>query len=202
MTIYSSQRCLAALGLSLLLGCATSVERTSLNYSPSKLFTSQAPRLSYLTQLKVTDSRTEKSVLSYKRNLEGGLAAPILSNEPIYLVFQNAFTQELLANEVKVVDTQLANQLLVEIVHLTSYARHGIFSGDTIGDLVMVVIIRSQDGNLLFSRKVAVRGIEPNTHFLSAENVRRALNKALEQGIRSLFSDASFKAAIETGKLL
>jgi uncharacterized lipoprotein len=72
----------------------------------------------------------------------------------------------------------------------------GFFSGDAIADLNLSVTVKSQKGDLLYTRQVIAQGTEPNTQLMSGENARLALNRALESGIRSLFADQAFLSAL------
>ncbi|MER0172151.1 MAG: hypothetical protein DU489_16485 [Nitrosomonas sp.] len=80
------------------------------------------------------------------------------------------------------------------------YSDHkmGFFSGDAIADLNMSVTVKSKKGDQLYSRQVVAQGIEPNTQLAGGENAKLALNRALENGMKALFEDQAFLAALVT----
>jgi uncharacterized lipoprotein len=56
--------------------------------------------------------------------------------------------------------------------------------------------VKSSKGELLYTRQVIVQGVEQNVQLATGDNARLALNRALENGMRTLFEDQAFLAAL------
>jgi len=65
----------------------------------------------------------------------------------------------------------------------------------------MTISVKNKNGGILYARDIATQGVEPNTQLMTGNNARLALDRALENGMKLLFEDQAFIAAlIETSK--
>jgi len=60
----------------------------------------------------------------------------------------------------------------------------------------MSVVVKSREGDLVYSKQVIAQGVAPNIQLMTGENAQLARNRALENGMRSLFEDQAFLAAL------
>jgi uncharacterized lipoprotein len=72
----------------------------------------------------------------------------------------------------------------------------GFFSGDAVADFGMSIKVLESSGKTLFSREIVSQGIEPSTQLATGNNAKLALDRALASGIKTLFDDPSFIAAL------
>ena len=75
----------------------------------------------------------------------------------------------------------------------------GLVSGDALAELNMTVAVKTKEGAALFSRQLLATGTQANTMIMGGENAKIALNRALENGMRELFDDKAFQAALQKG---
>lgn len=191
--ILAIAACLAVLNLS---GCALTTDRIALQYNQQQ-GVSQIPGASNVSvNLQVVDQRQDKSKVSSKKNGYGMEMAPIIATEDVAITVRKAIEQELQARGFQLDSDAALVQIAADLTRFYNDHKVGFFSGDAVADLNLFVTVKSKKGNLLYSRQVVAQGIEPNTQLMSGENARLALNRALENGMKSLFDDQSFLSAL------
>jgi uncharacterized lipoprotein len=184
------------LAVALLSGCALTTDRIEIQYTQQQ-GVAQIPDASAVSvAVEVIDQRQEKGKVSSKKNGFGVELAPIVATEEVSITVRGAIEKELQARGFR-----LASQ--ADVVHVSAdltrfYNDHkiGFFAGDAVADLNLSVTVRSKAGGIVYSRQIVAQGVEPNTQLSSGENARLALNRALENGIKSLFEDRSFTSAL------
>lgn len=193
MRLIAITACFVAFSLT---GCALTTDRIELQYKQQQ-GVMQIPGANNISvAVKISDLRQDKSKVSNKKNGYGMEMAPILATEDVTVTIQRAIEQELRARGFQL-DADTAHiQIAGDLIRFYSDHKMGFFSGDAIADLNMSVIVKSRKGSQLYSRQIVVQGIEPNTQLASGENARLALNRALENGMRTLFEDQAFLAAL------
>ena len=72
----------------------------------------------------------------------------------------------------------------------------GFFAGDAVADLNLSVTVKSKNGALLYSKQIVAQGKEANTQLATGNNARIALERALENGMKTLFDDQAFVSAL------
>jgi uncharacterized lipoprotein len=92
-------------------------------------------------------------------------------------------------------DTALV-RITADLTRFYNDHKTGMFASDAVADLNMSVVVKSKKGDLLFSRQIVVQGVEPNTQLMTGKNARLALNRALDNGMTSLFEDQAFLTAL------
>ncbi len=191
--ILAIASCLAVINLS---GCALTTDRIALQYNQQQ-GVSQIPGASNVSvNLQVVDQRQDKSKVSSKKNGYGMEMAPIIAIEDVAVTVRKAIEQELQARGFQLDSDAARVQIAADLTRFYNDHKVGFFSGDAVADLNLFVTVKSKKGDLLYSRQVVAQGIEPNTQLMSGENARLALNRALENGMKSLFDDQSFLSAL------
>lgn len=184
--------------VSSLTGCALTTDRIELQYKQQQ-GVKQIPGANNISvAVKISDLRQDKSKVSNKKNGYGMEMAPILATEDVTVTIQRAIEQELRARGFQLDADAALVQIAADLARFYSDHKMGFFAGDAIADLNMSVTVKSKKGDQLYSRQVVVQGIEPNTQIASGENARLALNRALENGMKTLFEDQAFLAALIT----
>ena len=122
--------------------------------------------------------------------------APIIAIEDVAVTVRRAIEQELRTRGFQLgTDTALV-QITADLTRFYNDHKTGFFAGDAVADINMSVTVKSKKGDLLYTRQIISQGIEPNTQLMSGENARLALNRALENGMKSLFEDQKFLSAL------
>jgi uncharacterized lipoprotein len=187
---------IALLSVIIFSGCALTTDRITLQYNQQQGI-SQIPGASNISvSVKVNDSRPDKSKVSSKKNGYGMEMAPIVAEEDVSITIRNAIEQEIRIRGFRLGSDDALVNVIADLTRFYSDFKIGFFSGDAVADLNMSVIVKSKNGDLLYSRNVVSNGIEQNTQLASGHNARLALNRALENSIKSLFSDQEFLSAL------
>lgn len=187
--------CLPLFASLLLGGCALTTEKIDLQYTP--LPSSQLAGASSVTvNVRVVDQRQDKTKVSSKKNGFGAEMAPIIANEDVAVTVQKAIAQELSARGFQVRPNSGSVIVSSDLIRFYNDHKTGFFAGNAVADLNMVVTVLSKEGRQVFTRTIVAQGIEPNTQLMTGNNARLALNSALTAGMRMLFEDQAFIAAL------
>jgi len=191
--IFAIASCLAVVTLS---GCALTTEQIELQYNQQQ-GVSQIPGANNVSvSVQVADQRQDKSKVSSKKNGFGMEMAPILVTEDVAVTVRRAIEQELRARGFQLGSDAALVQIAADLARFYNDHKTGFFAGDAVADLNMSITVKSKKGDLLYTRQVVAQGIEPNTQLMSGNNARLALNRALENGMKSLFEDQAFLSAL------
>ncbi|MGE5320992.1 MAG: YajG family lipoprotein [Hyphomicrobiaceae bacterium] len=185
--------CAAVVSLS---GCALTTEQIELNYAQQ----ADAPRVTgaenVSVNVQVSDQRLDKSKVSSKKNGFGMEMAPITATEDIAVTVRKAIEKELLARGFTLgADTALV-KVAADVTRFYNDHKMGFFAGDAVADLNMSVTVKSKRGALLFSKQIVAQGMEKNTQLATGNNAKLALERALENGMKTLFEDPAFLSAL------
>lgn len=187
---------IAALASLMFGGCALTTATVDIKYAPQSGVTAVENAKSVICNVQVTDSRSEKVKVSSKKNGWGMEMAQILPAEDVPATFKKAIECELKArgfglgreNSVVTIDAELSK--------FYNDFKLGLFAGDAIAELNMVVTIKNKKGDLLYSHQFVAEGIERNIQLMTGDNAQLALEKALAEGMKKLFADKTFVAAL------
>lgn len=191
--IFAIASCVAVASLS---GCALTTDRIELQYNQQQ-GVAQIPGANNVSvNVQVADQRQDKSKVSSKKNGFGMEMAPILATEDVTVTVRRAIEQELRSRGFQLGSDTALVQIAADLTRFYNDHKTGFFAGDAVADLNMSVTVKSKKGDLLYTRQVIAQGIEPNTQLMTGENARLALNRALENGMKSLFEDQALLAAL------
>lgn len=182
-------------------GCALTTEQIDLSYSSQSGVSTIPGAKAVIVSVQVNDQRQEKSnKVSCKKNGFGMEMAPIIANEDVTVTIRHAMEQELRARGFSIGNHAVVS-ILADLIRFWNDHKTGFFSGDAIADLNMTVSVKNKRGDILYSRQVVTQGVEPSTQLMNGNNARLALDRALENGMKLLFEDKAFIAAlIKTSK--
>ena len=173
-----------------------SIRRIQLQYSQQQGVSPIPGANGVSINVQVADQRQDKSKVSSKKNGYGMEMAPILATEDVALTIRRAIEQELRARGFQLASEAALVQITTGLTRFYNDYKMGFFSGDAVADLNMFVTVKSKNGNLLFAKQVIAQGIEPNTQLTSGGNAKLALDRALENGMKTLFEDQAFLSAL------
>lgn len=190
----------SALAGALLSGCALTTDRIEIQYKQQQ-GVAQIPGASNVpVSVQVNDQRQDKSKVSSKKNGFGMEMAPILAAEDVPVTIRRAIELELRSRGFQIGADASLIQIAADLTRFYNDHKLGFFAGDAVADLNLSVIVRSKQNDVLYSRQIVAQGIEPNTQLMTGENAKRALDRALENGIKYLFEDPAFLAALQVKK--
>lgn len=177
-------------------GCAFTTETIDVSYIPEAGVSRIEGADAISVAVDVTDSRPDKSKVSSKKNGYGMETAPILANEEVAATVRRALTQEINARGFQSGKSPADVKISARVNRLYNDHKLGFFSGDAVADFNMSVEVLGSQGKAVFSRTIASQGTEPNTQLATGGNAKLALDRALASGIKTLFDDPSFIAAL------
>jgi len=185
--------CVAVASLS---GCALTTEQVELNYTQQAGVSRIAGAETVSVNVQVTDQRLDKSKISSKKNGYGMEMAPITAAEDVAVTVRKAIEKELQARGFKPGSDAALVRIAADITRFYNDHKIGFFAGDAVADLNLSVIVKSNSGALLYSKQIIAQGMEKNTQLASGNNAKIALERALENGMKTLFEDRSFVSAL------
>lgn len=183
-------------------GCALTTDRIELKYNQQQGVSQIHGASNISVNVQVADQRQDKGKVSNKKNGFGMEMAPIFATEDVVVTVRRAIEQELQARGFQLSSDAALVRIAADLTRFYNDHKMGFFAGDAVADLNMLVTVKSQKGEQLYSRQIVAQGIEPNTQLSSGENARLALNRALENGMKSLFEDQAFLSALVASSAL
>lgn len=185
----------SGMALVMLSGCALTTDHIQLQYSSQMAAGPLEGANAVSVNVQVLDQRQDKKVGS-KKNGFGMEMAPILATEEVADTVRRAMEQELRSRGFQLGEAQALVQIAADLTRFYNDFKMGMFAGDAVADLNLFVAVKSREGKLLYSRHLAVQGVESNIQLSTGNNARLALNRALENGMKNLFEDKGFIAAL------
>lgn len=191
----------AAAAVAWLSGCALTTDRIDLAYTVPAGIQAEAGATAVTVDVQVTDQRIDKTKVSSKKNGFGAEMAPILANEDVNVTVRRAIEQNLAARGFKLGASPASVQVAAGLSRFYNDHKPGFFAGDAVADLNLAVTVRGRDGSVVYTRQLLAQGTEPNIQLMTGDNARLALNRALDNGMKQLFEDRAFIAALLGRKL-
>ncbi len=185
--------CAAVAGLS---GCALTTEQIAINYTQQAGVAKIAGAENVSVNVQVADQRLDKSKVSSKKNGYGMEMAPITASEDVAVTVRKAIEKELQARGFQLASDSALVKVAADVTRFYNDHKMGFFSGDAVADLNLSVTVKSKSGTLLYSKQIVAQGKEANTQLASGNNARIALERALENGMKTLFDDQAFLSAL------
>jgi len=177
-------------------GCALTTEQIELHYNPQQQVAPVTGANNVSVNVQVTDQRPDKSKVSSKKNGYGMETAPITAAEDVTVTIRKAIEQELHTRGFQLASTDALVLITADVIQFYNDHKMGFFSGDSMADLNMSVTVKSRGGKMLYTKQIVAQGIEKHIQITSGNNARLALDKALENGMKILFEDREFLAAL------
>lgn len=182
--------------LSNLVGCAFVPESIDVRYQKMAKVAVTPEAEGVTVSVQVQDQRQDKSKVSSKKNGWGMETAPITASSDVAETIRAGIEAELNTRGFQVQSSKAQVQVAANLMRFYSDHKLGFFSGDAIAEFNMLVAVKNSSGELLYTRLIGVQGVELNTFLLSGDNAGLALNRALDNGMKALFEDKAFLAAL------
>ena len=185
--------CVAVASLS---GCALTTEQIAINYTHQTGVAKIAGAENVSVNVQVADQRLDKSKVSSKKNGFGMEMAPITATEDVAVTVRKAIEKELQARGFQLASDAALVKVAADVTRFYNDHKMGFFAGDAVADLNLSVTVKSKNGALLYSKQIVAQGKEANTQLATGNNARIALERALENGMKTLFDDQAFVSAL------
>ncbi len=189
-----------SVALLMLTGCALTPETIELRYKQPAGVAQVTGANNISVKVAVADMRQEKTKVGSKKNAYGMEMAPILAAEDVALTVQKAIEGELQARGFKVGSQEALVQIAADLTRFYNDHKLGFPSSESVAELSMLVSLKAKNGSPLYSRLILGKGNEPRVHMLTGANAKLALDRALENGLKILFEDPAFIAALLAAK--
>lgn len=177
-------------------GCALTTEQIEINYAQQAGVSVIKGAENVSVNVQVVDQRLDKSKVSSKKNGYGMEMAPITAAEDVAVTVRKAFEKELQARGFQLGSDAALVRISADLTRFYNDHKMGFFAGDAVADLNMSVNVQSNGGTLLFAKQIVAQGMEKNTQLASGNNARIALERALANGMKTLFDDQDFLSAL------
>lgn len=182
-----------------LFGCALTKEHINLDYVPQTNVEAIRGSEKVNIKLNVTDGRTMRDKVSYKKNAYGMEMGEIITdNDIIELVSKSIKTE--LQNRGFMVDGGDV-EVNIEMIKFYNDFKSGFFAGDASAEIIMGVQVKQKNGNIPYNKTITGAYIEQNIQLATGSNAKKALDGALKDAIPKLMNDQKFIIALmETKK--
>jgi uncharacterized lipoprotein YajG len=184
--------------LMFLSGCALTKENITLEYIPQSNVESIRGSEKVNIKLNVTDGRTMRDKVSYKKNAYGmEMAAIISDNDVIELVGKSIKIE--LHNRGFMVDGGDI-EVNIELIKFNNDFKSGFFAGDAAAEVIMGVRVKQKSGNIPYNKTITGTYVEQDIQLATGSNAKKALDGALKDAIPKLMNDQKFIIALMESK--
>jgi uncharacterized lipoprotein YajG len=187
------------LALSLLTGCALTTAQIPLSYIPQGNVSTLSGAENITVTVVVDDQRDKKDSVGAKKNGFGMDMAPIVATNDVATLLKDAIQTEL-ANRGFNLGTSNTVSVVAELNKFYNDFKVGFWAGDAVAEVTMNILIKNQNGEIIYSKIVSGHGTEPNIQIAGGENARLALNAALKDALGKMFNDTDFIATLLEAK--
>lgn len=173
--------------LMFLSGCALTKEHITLDYVPQSNVEAIRGSEKVNIKLNVTDARTMRDKVSYKKNAYGMEMGEIISDSDVIDLIRKSIITEL-QNRGFIVDSGSTN-VDIELIKFYNDFKSGFFAGDASAEIIMGVQVKQKNGNIPYNKTITGTYVEQNIQLATGSNAKRALDGALKDVIPKLMND-------------
>ncbi len=189
---------LGALAL-LVSGCALTTDKIDVPYQQLGAVSTMAGASAASVSVTAQDGRTShRDRVGTKKNGYGMEMAPIVATNDIPQTVASAVEQTLRAEGYRTEPGHAA--LTVDVLNFYNDFKVGVFTGDAVADVELMVTVRDPANTIVFTRTYDGSGKEADIMMASGSNARAALIKALQNCVNSMVSDQTLHAAIKAAQ--
>jgi uncharacterized lipoprotein YajG len=175
-------------------GCALTKEHITLDYIPQTNIEPIRGSEKVNLKVNVTDARTVRDKVSYKKNAYGMEMAEIISDSDVLQLVAKSVKSELQSRGI-VVDGG-DTEVNIELIKFYNDFKVGFFAGDASGEVIMGVQVKQKNGNIPYNKTVTGSYIEKDIQLSTGNNAKLALEGALKDAIPKLVNDPKFITAL------
>jgi uncharacterized lipoprotein YajG len=185
--------------LMFLSGCALTKEHITLDYIPQSNVEAIRGSEKVNIKLNVTDGRTMRDKVSYKKNAYGMEMGEIICDNDVIELVSKSIKTELINRGFMVDGGDL--EVNIEMIKFYNDFKSGFFAGDASAEIIMGVQVKQKNGNIPYNKTITGAYVEQNIQLATGSNAKKALDGALKDAIPKLMNDQKFIIALmETKK--
>jgi uncharacterized lipoprotein YajG len=184
--------------LMFLSGCALTKEHITLDYIPQSNVESISGSEKVNIKLNVTDVRTMRDKVSYKKNAYGMELGEIISDSDVIELISKSIKTELQNRGFKVDASDI--DVNIELIKFYNDFKSGFFAGDASAEIIMGVQVKQKNNNIPYNKTITGTYVEQDIQLASGNNAKKALDGALKDAIPKLMNDQKFIIALMENK--
>lgn len=189
---------LAAVAL-LVSGCALTTDEVEVPYQQLGAVSPVADAPASSVTVTAQDARSNhRDRVSTKKNGYGMEMAPIVATNDIPHTVAGAVEQTLRAEGYRIEPGHAA--MTVDVLNFYSDFKIGVFSGDAVADVELMVTVRDSAKAIVFTRTYDGGGKEADIMIANGSNARAALIKAFQNCVNNMAGDQALHAAIKAAQ--
>ena len=179
-------------------GCALTKEHIALDYAPQQNIDPIRGSEKINLGVSVKDSRKLKDKVSYKKNAYGMELAEIVPDKDVVELVRDSIKTEL---RNRGFNTNGNDALVnIDLIKFFNDFKSGFFAGDASGELIMVVQVKRNNGNIIYDKVISGEYLEQDIQLATGKNAKLALEGALKDAISKLVNDTEFIKALMESK--
>ena len=178
-------------------GCALTKEHITLDYAPQQNIDPIRGSEKINLEVNVKDSRKMKDKVSYE-NAYGMELAEIVSDKDVVELVRDSIKTELRNRGFNTNGNEA--QVNIGLINYFNDFKSGFFAGDASGELIMVVQVKRNNGNIIYDKIISGEYLEQDIQLATGKNAKLALEGALKDAISKLVNDTEFIKALMESK--
>jgi uncharacterized lipoprotein len=176
-------------------GCATTQAHIPLSYNAQTGVSKLTEAQTVMANVVVSDQRADKTSVGAKKNGYGMEMASIIATNDVAELVKSAIVTEL-ADRGFNIGTNNAASIIAELNTFRNDFKIGFWSGDAVAQVIINVTVKSQTGEIVYSKLISGQGENPHIQIASGENAEVALDAALKDAMDKMFGDKAFIEAL------
>lgn len=178
-------------------GCALTKDHILLDYTPQQNIDTIRGSDKVNINLKITDARSMRDKVSYKKNAYGMEMAEIISDNNVIELLKEAIKSELQNRGFKTNGSDI--DLDIELIRFFNDFKSGFFAGDAAGEVIIGTMVKRKNGSITYKKTITGKYVEQDIQLATGKNAKIALEGALKDAVSKLVNDPEFiKALMES----
>ena len=178
-------------------GCALTKDHILLDYTPQQNIDTIRGSDKVNINLNITDARSMRDKVSYKKNAYGMEMAEIISDNNVIELLKEAIKSELQNRGFKTNGSDI--DLDIELIRFFNDFKSGFFAGDAAGEVIIGTMVKRKNGSITYKKTITGKYVEQDIQLATGKNAKIALEGALKDAVSKLVNDPEFiKALMES----
>jgi len=175
-------------------GCALTKDHIVLDYTPQQNIENIRGSEKVNLKFNITDARSMKDKVSYKKNAYGMEMAEIISDKDALELVKEAINIELQNRGFNTNGSDI--DLNIELIRFFNDFKMGFFAGDASAEVIIGTQVKLKNGNVLYNKTITGKYVEQDIQLATGKNAKIALEGALREAVSILVNDPEFIKAL------
>lgn len=175
-------------------GCALTKDHIVLDYTPQQNIDTIRGSEKVNLKLNITDARSMRDKVSYKKNAYGMEMAEIISEKDAVELVKEAIKTELQNRGFNTSGSDI--DLDIELIRFFNDFKMGFFAGDAAAEVIIATQVKRKNGNTSYKKTITGKYVEQNIQLATGNNAKLALEGALKDAVSILVNDPEFIRAL------